>query len=81
MPRSPFENIGRREFGQRGTDGRLWYHCAITDMALPEDETIIEDDPTSEYFNQRVGIKFRDEPSYATNEVLAPPSNTLEDET
>jgi hypothetical protein len=86
MARTPFEQIGERDYGQRpaqggnGGHGELWYHCAITGMLMPSSATIIEDDPTSPYIGMRVGVKFRDEPSYATHELLRPPLIPVEEE-
>ncbi len=68
-----FEDVGRREFGQRIARER-WYHCAIMDEPVVESDTTIEQNPDSKFFGMRVCWKHKDDASYNDHLIWNPPT-------
>ncbi len=68
------EDIGRKEYGQRGIKYETSYHCAIMDEVVYESETVIETNTVSPFFGMRVCIKHRDEIPYAQHAIENPPN-------
>lgn len=74
------DDIGRREYGQKGIKREKAYHCAIMDEVVYESETVIELDPGSPFFGMRVCLKHKDETSYAQNLMNNPPRVPADEE-
>lgn len=67
------QDIGRREYGQRGIKRETSYHCAIMDEVVYESETVIETNTSSPFFGMRVCTKHRDDVSYEQHAIENPP--------